>query len=164
MNLRSIYSAVVLLGLCGCAQAGVIEICKDSNPAGALDGLYSFTILGQAGTIMVPVGACTDSFLLPDGFAVITEVSSPGSFLESVSTFPLDRLISFDPQTSSATVLIVPGDLSDPSNETVVDFINAPSTAGLPADVSGIPEPGTGWAIGAALTLWALRRRFFPAR
>jgi hypothetical protein len=158
MNSRLICIAAVLLGLCGSAQAGVIEICKDSDPAGALSGLYGFTIAGQAGTILVPVGACTDSFLLPDGLAVITEVLSPDSFLENVFTFPDDRLISFDPRTASATVLIVPGDLSDPSNETVVDFLNAPVA------VSSVPEPGTGWAIGTGLTLWALRRRFFPGR
>jgi hypothetical protein len=149
MSSRLFWNAIVLICLSSSAQAGVIEICKDSDPVGSLSGLYSFTIGGQTGTVLVPVGACTDAFLLPDGFAVITEVPVPGSIFESVSTFPDDRLISFDPQLGSATVLIVPGDLSDPSTETLVDFVNTPSA---------IPEPGTGWVVGSGLALWALCR------
>ena len=96
----------------------------------------------------MPVGACTDAFLLPDGLAVITEVPGNDSVFEGVFTFPDDRLISFDPQTGTVTVLIVPGDLSDPSTQTLVDFVNRP------ADV---PEPGTAWAVAGGLALWALR-------
>jgi hypothetical protein len=149
MSSRLFWNAIVLVCLSSSAQAGVIEICKDSDPAGSLSGLYSFIIAGQIGTVLVPVGACTDAFLLPDGLAVITEVPVPGSMFESVFTFPDDRLVSFDPQTGSATVLIVPGDLSDPSTQTLVDFVNTPSD---------VPEPGTGWVVGSGLALWALCR------
>lgn len=34
MNYRLLCSAVVLVGLVGRAQAGMIEICKDDSPAG----------------------------------------------------------------------------------------------------------------------------------
>jgi hypothetical protein len=142
--MRPFWSAIVFVGLSSSAHAGFIEICKDSIPAGSLSGLFSFTIAGQSGTFDVPVGACTADFQLPDGLALITEVSRNDAMFFSVSTFPDDRLVSFDPIMGSATVQIVPGDIS---TETVVDFINAP-----------IPEPGTGWLFGSGLTLWALRR------
>jgi hypothetical protein len=68
--------------------------------------------------------------------------------LIGVSTFPDNRLISFDAATQSAVVLIVAGDIS---TETVITFTNAP--------VTGIPEPGTGWLFGLGLTFWALQAR-----
>ncbi len=148
MSYRLLWSAVVLVGLAGRAQAGMIEICKDDSPAGSLSGVADFTIAGQAGTVAVPVGACSPAIQLPDGFATIAELPQPGSILLSVSTFPDDRLISFDAATDSATVLIVPGDIS---METVITFINAPAAS--------VPEPGTGWLFGLGLACWALRPR-----
>lgn len=144
----AIPSAVVLVCLSGYAQAGLIEICKDDSPAGSLSGLSTFAIAGQAGTVAVPVGACSPAIQLPDGFATITELPQPGTILISVSTFPNDRLIRFDAATESAVVLIVPGDIS---TQTVVTFTNT--------RVSGVPEPGTGWLFALGLTFWALRAR-----
>jgi hypothetical protein len=155
MSYRLLCSAVVLFGLGGSAQAGMIEICKDDSPTGSLSGVVSFTIAGQAGIVAVPVGACSPAIQLPDGFATITELPQPGSTLLSVSMFPNDRLISFDAATNSATVLIVPGDIS---METVITFINAPAAS--------VPEPGTGWLFGLGLAGWGLRpilRRTFSA-
>ncbi len=142
----AIQSAVVLVCFSGYAQAGLIEICKNDSPAGSLSGVSTFTIAGQPGTVAIPVGACSPAIQLPDGFATITELPQPSTVLISVSTFPNDRLISFDAVTESAVVLIVPGDIS---TETVITFTNAP--------VSGVPEPGTGWLLGLGLTFWALR-------
>jgi PEP-CTERM motif len=142
----AIQSATVFVSLSGCAQAGMIEICKDDSPAGSLSGVASFTIAGQAGTVAVPVGACSSAIQLPDGFATITEISQPGTILLSVSTFPNDRLISFDAATDSAVVLVVPGDIS---TETVITFTNAP--------VASVPEPGTGWLLGLGLASLCLR-------
>jgi PEP-CTERM motif len=144
----AIESAVVLVCLSGYAQAGLIEICKDDSPAGSLSGLSNFAIAGQAGTVAVPVGACSPAIQLPDGFATIRELPQPGTTLIGVFTFPNDRLISFDTTTASAVVLIVPGDIS---TQTVVTFTNAP--------ISLVPEPGTRWLFGLGLTLWALRRK-----
>ena len=141
-------SAVMLAGLSGCAQAGFIEICKNDSPAGSLGGVSTFTIAGQPGTVAVPVGACAPPIQLPNGFATITELPQAGSILLGVSTFPGDRLISFDAVTASAVVLIVAGDIS---TQTVITFTNAP--------VTGIPEPGTGLLFGLGLTFWALRAR-----
>ena len=143
---NAIQGAVVFAGLSGYAQAGFIEICKDASPVGSVSGLANFTILGHAGTVAVPVGACSPAIELPDGFATITELPLPGSTLLGVSAFPNDRLISFDAITETAVVLIVPGDVSI---ETVLTFTNAPA--------SGIPEPGTAWLFGLGLTTWALR-------
>ena len=142
----AIQSAVVLVSLSGYAQAGLIEICKDASPAGSLSGLATFSIAGQPGTVAVPVGACSSAIQLPNGFATITELVQPGTTLIGVSTFPSDRLISFDATTESAVVLIVAGDIS---TETVITFTNAP--------ITGVPEPGTGWLFGLGLTFWAFR-------
>ena len=140
-----IRSAVVLVCLSGYAQAGLIEICKDASPPGSLNGVSTFTIAGQPGTVSVPVGACAPAIQLPNGFATITELSQPGTTLIGASTFPGDRLISFDATTASAVVLIVAGDIS---TETVITFTNAP--------VTGVPEPATGWLFGLGLSFWAL--------
>lgn len=152
MSYRLFWSAIrcaaALVCLSGYAQAGYIEICKDDSPADSLSGMAAFTIAGQAGTVAVPVGACSPAIQLPDGFATITELPEPGATLIGVSTFPDDRLISFDASTETAVVLIVAGDVS---TETVITFTNAP--------VSGVPEPGTGWLFGLGLTFWALRRK-----
>jgi PEP-CTERM motif-containing protein len=147
----AIQSAVVLVCLSSYAQAGLIEICKDASPAGSLSGLSTFTIAGQPGTVAVLVGACSPAIQLPDGFATITELPQAGMTLIGVSTFPGDRLISFDATTQRAVVLIVAGDIS---NETVITFTNAPAT--------GVPEPGTGWLFGLGLTFcacWATRKK-----
>jgi hypothetical protein len=83
---------------------------------------------------------------LPDGLATITELPLPGSTLLSVFTFPNDRLISFDPATGSAIILIAPGDIS---TQTAITFTNAPA--------SGVPEPATGWLLGLGLAFCAAR-------
>jgi len=145
---RAIQSAVVLICVSGCAQAGFIEICKNDSPVGSLSGVSNFTIAGQAGTVGVLVGACSPAIQLPDGFATITELTQPGATLLGVSAFPGDSLISFDTATASAVVLIAPGDVS---TETVITFTNTP--------VTGVPEPGTGWLFGLGLACWALRRK-----
>ena len=137
---------VVLVCLAGFAQAGMIEICKDDSPDGSLSGLSTFAIAGQAGTVAVLVGACSPAIQLPDGFASITELAQPGTTLLSVVTFPNDRLISFDPTTRTAVVLITPGDIS---TQTVITFTNGP--------VSGVPEPATGWLLGLGLTFCVAR-------
>ena len=144
----AIRSAVMLVCLSGYAQAGLIEICKNDSPAGSLSGVSTFTIAGQPGTVAIPVGACAPAIQLPDGFATITELAQPGTILIGVSTFPDNRLISFDAATRSAVVLIVAGDIS---TETVITFTNGP--------VTGIPEPGTGWLFSLGLTFWALQAR-----
>lgn len=145
---RAIQTALALICFAGCAQAGLIEICKDDSPAGSLSGLATFTIAGQPGTVAVPVGACSPAIQLPNGFATITELPQPGTTLIGVSTFPGDRPISFDATTESAVVLIVAGDIS---TETVITFTNA--------RVTGVPEPGTGWLFGLGLIFWAFRAR-----
>ena len=144
--------AIVLVCLSGYAQAGLIEICKNDNPTGSLSGVSTFTIAGQPGTVVIPVGACSPAIELPDGFATITERPQPGAVLTGVSSFPNDRLISFDAGTQSAVVLIVPGDIT---TQTVITFTNAP--------VSGVPEPATGWLVGLGLTFWAFRRKRRPS-
>jgi PEP-CTERM motif len=140
---------VVMLGcLSGYAQAGLLEICKDARPVGALSGVSTFAIAGQPGTVPVPVGACSPAIQLPDGFATITELPQPGASLLDVSTFPSDRLVSFDATTASAVVLLVPGDIS---TQTVITFTNAP--------VTGVPEPGTGWLFGLGSMFLALQAK-----
>jgi len=145
MSLRLFLSAIVFVGLSGSAQAGFLEVCKDSVPLDSLGGLFSFTIAGQSGTFEAPVGACTSAIELPDGEAVISEVPQEGAMLFSIFTFPEERLISFDLSLGTATVQIVEGDIS---TQTVVTFTNTP-----------IPEPATGWLVVSGLAFWALRRK-----
>jgi len=146
MSYRFLQRAVVLVCLAGSAQAGFIEICKDDSPDGSLSGLSTFAIAGQAGTVAVLVGACSPALQLPDGFATVTELRQPGTTLLGVFTFPNDRLISFDPVTRSAVVLIAPGDIS---TETVITFTNVP--------VASVPEPRTAWLFGLGLIFFAAR-------
>jgi hypothetical protein len=157
MSYRIFWSALALVWLSSSAQAGYIEICKDADPAGSLSGVFDFTIAGQTGTFSTPVGACTPDFQLPDGLATITELPPADTTFVSVSSFPDDRLVSFDAATETAVVLIVPGDLS---TETVVTFTDA-SAPDTSATV--VPEPGTAWLIGLGLTLWAVCRRLMNA-
>ena len=145
MSYRLFWRAMACAWLSSSAHAGYIEICKDDTPVGSLSGLFSFTIAGQSGTFSTPVGACTPDFELPDGLATITELPAADATFVSVSTFPDDRLISFDAETETAVVLIADGDIS---TETVVTFTDAPT--------AGVPEPATGWLLGLGLTLWAI--------
>ena len=147
MSSRVFWCAIVFVCLCGSAHAGLVEICKVSDPSGSLsDPFYFFTIAGQPGLgeILVPVDACSDTISLPDGDYTIAEVPSLTSVLESVSTFPDYALISVDLQNHSATVLSA-GD-TDPTQEVTVFFENTP-----------VPEPGMGWVVGLGLMVWVLR-------
>jgi hypothetical protein len=152
---RLFWSAIVLVCLSSSAQAGYIEICKAATPAGALSGVYSFTIDVNPGTVYeAPVGACMAVYQLADGPVTITEIPQAGTMLWSVSTYPENRLISFDPIAGTATVLIYGSDLSQ---AVVVTFTNA-----------AVPEPGTAWLLGSGLAFWALRknpkkRQFYAA-
>ena len=147
---RLFWGAITVVCLSSSAHAGFIEICKDSVPAGALSGLFSFTVAGQTGTFAAPVGACTPAFQLPNGPAFISEVPKAGVTIFGVSTFPTSRLDSFDPITGTAKVEIVAGDIS---TQTVVTFANTPAAPG-----PSIPEPRTGWLVGLGLAYWAVRR------
>ena len=149
------WSAVVAVWLSGSAHAGFIEICKEASPAASLSGLFGFTITGQPGTFLAPVGACTPALQLPNGPAFITEIPKAGSAILGVSTFPTTRLDSFDPITGTARVQIVAGDIS---TQTLLTFTNTPASA-------AVPEPGTWGMVGLALGGWALyRRRALPGQ
>ena len=156
MFFRLFWTALMLVGCCASAHAGFIEICKDSNPAGAVSGLFNFTIAGQPGTFPAPVGACTPAIQLPVGTAFITEVPKAGSALFSVFTFPVSRLDSFNLLTGVAQIEVVAGDIS---TQTLITFVNAP--AAPPAPLNGVPEPETKWLFGLGLCfgLWAYSRR-----
>jgi len=154
MSSRVFWCAIVFVCLCGSAHAGIVEICKVSDPPGSLsDPFYFFTIAGQPllGTILVPVDFCTDPIQLPaDGDYTISEVPDPTSVLESVSTFPDYALIGFDLQTYSAIVLTAGG--TDPTQEVTVSFVNTPAAA--------LPEPASSGlvSLGCLLGIWACRK------
>src|SRR5512136_1477097 len=107
MSSRLFWSAIVLVCLSNSAHAGYIEICKESTPFSSLSGLYSFTINVKPGQLFeAPVGACTETLQVLDGLVTVTEVPQPGAGFLSVSTFPQNRLIGFNPVVGSAEVLI----------------------------------------------------------
>ncbi len=147
---RFIWSAIAVVCHSRSALAGYIEICKDSLPPTALSGSAFFTVAGQTGTYEAPVGACTMPFALPDGTNLVTELTSAGSTLFSVSTFPDSRLDWFDLTTGTAAVEIVPGDMF---SATVVTFTNIAAPIAVQ-----IPEPGTAWSLGLGLGVWAVYR------
>lgn len=155
MSSRLFWTALVFVCLSVSAHAGLLEICKVSDPPGSLSSyFYYFGISGAGaglGEIPVFVDSCTpDPIVLPDGPYVITEAPDPTSVLESVFTFPGDPggalggpLIAVDLQAETATVQLGGG--SDPNDLTdlvTISFTNTPAT---------VPEPGTGWLLGLGL-------------
>jgi len=152
MSSRSFWGVIVLVGFSASAHAGILEICKVSDPAGSLaDPFYFFTIGGQPGlgSILVPVDACTSAITLPDADYTITEQADPTSTLESVETFPGYgpnqlglALLGFDLSAGTATVEV---SVAQPVE---LDFTNTPAV---------VPEPGTAWLLGLGMTVWALR-------
>ncbi|MBV9680654.1 MAG: hypothetical protein JO046_02590 [Solirubrobacterales bacterium] len=109
------------------ARTGFIEICKNAAPGSGLTGSFTFTITGPMGfsaTVTVPVGACSNSILVPAGSVVVTETGDARTFVTSITTQPASALLSFNLANATATVAVAAGDVS---TETIVTFTNSTS-------------------------------------
>jgi len=109
------------------ARTGFIEICKNAAPGSGLTGSFTFTITGPMGfsaTVTVPVGACSNSILVPAGTVVVTETGDARTFVTSITTQPASALVSSNLANATATVRIAAGDVS---TETIVTFTNSTS-------------------------------------
>ncbi|MGA3077243.1 MAG: hypothetical protein ABSG56_26625 [Bryobacteraceae bacterium] len=120
---------------------GYVEVCKSSstkNPVPA-NGIYSFTVSGSAfsssaNPLMVPVGECSGPIPVAPQTATITELPVPGVGVSAITAFGYSApprsqkenlLESYDLQTRTATVLVVPSATAgDTSSETIATFTN----------------------------------------
>jgi hypothetical protein len=120
---------------------GYVEVCKSSStknpvPAG---GIYSFTVTGSAfsssaNPLMVPVGQCSGPIPVAPQTATITELPVAGVGVSAITAYghiapPHSQrenlLESYDLQTATATVLVVPSATAgDTSTETIATFTN----------------------------------------
>ena len=120
---------------------GYVEVCKSSstrNPVPA-NGIYSFTVAGSAfsssaNPLMVPVGECSGPIPVAPQTATITELPVQGVGVSAITAFGYSApprsqkenlLESYDLQTRTATVLVVPSATAgDTSTETIATFTN----------------------------------------
>jgi hypothetical protein len=120
---------------------GYVEVCKSSstkNPVPA-NGIYNFTVSGSAfssssNPLMVPVGECSGPIPVAPHTATITELPVPGVGVSAITAFGYSApprsqkenlLESYDLQTRTATVLVVPSATAgDTSTETIATFTN----------------------------------------
>jgi hypothetical protein len=137
------------------AVTGFIEICKNAAPGSGLTGSFTFTITGPMGftaTTTVPVGACSNSVLVPAGQVTVTESGDARTFVTSISAQPSSALLSSNLATATATVAITAGDVS---RETILTFTNStavlkickvagdPSLLGSNYTFTATPGPGS---------------------
>ena len=126
---------------CAAAPSAFIEVCKASsatNPVPA-NGIYNFTVTGSAFSssktpLTVPVGECSGPIPVAGPTATITELLPPGVGVSAITavgyspppTSTQENLLeSFDLQTGTATVIVVPpATAGDTSTQTLVTFTN----------------------------------------
>ncbi len=90
-------------------SVGYMQICKSSTKIVA-GTAFKFSVAGN--TITVPVGQCSAIFQAPIGNVTVTELATAGVRMQSLSTSPTARLVSFDLSKLTATVKVVAGDSS----------------------------------------------------
>jgi hypothetical protein len=110
---------------------GFVEVCKQAATGSGLTGSFQFTITGAMNfsrTVSVPVGACSDSIAVPAGQVVVAETGAAATYVTSITAAPAQNLLSSNLTAATATVAIVPGDVS---TETIVTFTDSPSVLKL---------------------------------
>jgi hypothetical protein len=114
------------------AYDGYIELCKQTDPDYPVSGPFSFTLTAppffSKGPIVVPVGSCSPPIQVPSGILTINEAPQVGVAVENVTAYSydqfgnyIDELDSWTPPQQTATVTVMPGDVS---LETVATFTN----------------------------------------
>jgi len=120
---------------------GYVEVCKSSSTTNPVSptGIYKFTVSGSAfsssaNPLMVPVGECSGPIPVAPATATITELPAPGVGVSAITASGYsappnsqeqNRLQSYNLQTGTATVLVVPPPTAgDTSTETLATFTN----------------------------------------
>ena len=104
------------------SEPGYLEICKASDPAYPVMGLFTFTatiFTFSSGPIMVPVGDCSGAVQVPSGTVTITETPTLGVLVDNVTAYSynilgqyVDELLGWTEPDLNATVGVQPGDVS----------------------------------------------------
>ncbi len=112
--------------------SGYIEICKaiagNTNPVIAPGTIFTFTIEGLPGTILVPAGGCSSPIKVEAGNVIVTEAAVPNVSVVNITTSPADRRVSSNYGLQQAVVSVVEGDVA---SETIVTFTNQPTRTGV---------------------------------
>lgn len=150
----------------GYSGTDYLEVCKSSsttNPVPA-NGIYSFTVTGSAFSssttpLMVPVGECSGPIEVSAPTSTITELPQPGVGVSAISAVGYsappnsqleDLLESYDLQTRTATVLLVPPPgPGDTSTETIATFTNYEAP---PGQLKVCKIAGSGVTVGTSFT------------
>jgi hypothetical protein len=118
---------------------GVLEVCKVASGAG-VTGTFQFTVSGIAAPVSVPVGGCSNPLTVTAGQVTVTEVARAGFVVETITTSPVERLVSKDIAAGRAVVTVPVGTVA---NQTIVTVANktAPPPKGT-VKVCKVAGPG----------------------
>ena len=113
------------------SEPGYVEICKASDPAYPVTGLFTFTatiFTFSSGPITVPVGECSGAIQVPSGNVTITETPVLGVLVDDVTAVAynslgqqIPELLAWTEPDLNATVGVQAGDVS---LETLATFTN----------------------------------------
>jgi hypothetical protein len=101
---------------------GFLQICKVAGAGITVGANFTFSVNGNPVTVPAgpaPGGSCSTPLSVPAGATVISENSSAGVVLTSVSTVPSGLLVSSNLAAGTATVTVNAG------GQTIVTFLNA---------------------------------------
>ncbi len=113
------------------SEPGYVEICKASDPAYPVTGLFTFTatiFTFNSGPVMVPVGDCSGAVQVPSGNVTITETPELGVLVDDVTAIAYNSLGQQIPELLNWTLpdlnAIVGVQAGDVSLETLAIFTN----------------------------------------
>ncbi len=119
------------------AADGYIELCKQTDPDFPVGGTFNFNLTApffSTGPIGVPVGACSPPIEVPSGVVTITEAPQIGVGVENVTAYSngpfgqIDELDSWTFPDLTATVTVMPGDVSLETVATYTNYAAPPGT------------------------------------
>jgi hypothetical protein len=120
------------------SEPGYLEICKASDPAHPVTGMFTFTATifsFSSGPITVPVGQCSGSIQVPSGAVTVTESPVLGVAVSNVTAFAYDELGFYHDELNSWTQpdlhAIVNVMVGDQDEETLTTFTNYAAPPGL---------------------------------
>ena len=96
----------MLLIVPGLVQANNLEICKLSDDASPVTGVFGFTVVGRAGIVNVKVGECVTLLEVGTGQFTVIEQSTKGTALIAIAAFPPESVVSSSLVAGSITVTV----------------------------------------------------------